>query len=100
MMVFNVRPGGASEHIYKDAWILGIDQAGAFALNLHFAEQTQDVRLLPNKNLLFSFTAAGQIRETKQNGELVRQWHISGKWKDKEGPALDEEVVWERAQPF
>ena len=23
-----------------------------------------------------------------------------GKWKDKEGPALDEEVVWERAQPF
>ena len=49
MMVFNVRPGGASEHIYKDAWILGIDQAGAFALNLHFAEQTQDVRLLPNK---------------------------------------------------
>ena len=68
MMVFNVRPGGASEHIYKDAWILGIDQAGALAPNLHFAEQTQDVRLLPNKNLLFSFTAAGQIRETKQNG--------------------------------
>jgi len=86
MMVFNVRPGGASEHIHKDAWILGIDQAGAFALNLHFAEQTQDVRLLPNKNLLFSFTAAGQIRETKQNGELVRQWHISGKWQDKKAP--------------
>ena len=86
MMVFNVRPGGASEHLYKYAWLLGVDQEGNFPLNLHFEEQTQDVRLLPNGNLLFSFTAAGQIRETTQAGDLVRQWHIAGKWEDKEPP--------------
>ena len=86
MMVFNVRPGGAAEHIYKYAWILGVSQEGHFPLNLQFEEQTQDVRLLPNGNLLFSFTAAGQIWETTRTGDLVRQWHIEGKWKDREPP--------------
>jgi len=86
MMVFNVRPGGASEHLYKYAWLLGVDQEGNFPLNLDFEEQVQDVRLLPNGNLLFSFTKAGQIWETTQTGDLVRQWHIAGIWKDKEPP--------------
>ena len=92
MMVFNVRPGGAADQAGGLGWLLGMDQAGEFPLNLQFDTATQDVRSLPNGNLLFSQTAAGLILEVTRAGEPVRQWHIAGKWRDKTPPAGSIEI--------
>ena len=86
MMVFNVRPGGAADLAGGLGWVLGIDQAGEFPLNLYFDTATHDVRSLPNRNLLFSQTTAGLILEVTRAGDPVRQWHVAGKWRDKTPP--------------
>jgi arylsulfate sulfotransferase len=86
MMVFNVRPGGGAELTSGEGWIIGIDQAGKFPLNLKFDTPAQDSCALPNGNLLFSLTGAGIIREVARSGEPVRQWHVAGKWQDQIPP--------------
>jgi len=86
MMVFNVRPGGARDRTGNVGWILGLDRQGGFPLNLQFDTPSQDVRHRPNGNLVFSLTAAGRILEVTLAGELVRHWHIKGKWADKAPP--------------
>tara|TARA_B100000315_G_scaffold256476_1_gene302486 strand:+ start:127 stop:1386 length:1260 start_codon:yes stop_codon:yes gene_type:complete len=86
MMVFNVRPGGAADRVEGLGWLLGVDQAGAFPLNLKFDVPSQDVRSLPNGNLLFSQTSAGLIQEVTRAGESVCQWYIAGKYQDQTPP--------------
>ena len=83
MMLFNVRPGGGADITGGNGWIIGVDQSGRFPLNLKFATPAQDTCALANGNLLFSLTGAGIIREVTRSGELVRQWHVAGKWQDK-----------------
>ena len=93
IMVFNVRPGGSADNKVGVGWLLGLDQQGNLPLNLKFENPVQDVRSLPNGNLLFSLTGAGLIMETTVNGEIIRQWHIAGKWKDQTPPAGSIEIA-------
>jgi hypothetical protein len=92
MMVFNVRPGGSADLSGGVGWIIGVDQAGQIQLNLKFDQPSQDVRALPNGNLLFSLTSAGILMETTRDGETVCQWHIAGKWQDKTPPVGSVEI--------
>ena len=92
MMVFNVRPGGSADLAGGVGWIVGVDQAGEIQLDLKFDQPSQDVRALPNGNLLFSLTSVGILKETTRSGETVRQWHIAGKWQDKTPPAGSVEI--------
>jgi hypothetical protein len=92
MMVFNVRPGGSADEAGGVGWIIGVDQAGKIPLDLKFDKPSQDVRALPNGNLLFSLTSAGILMETTRAGKTVCQWHIAGKWKDKTPPAGSVEI--------
>jgi len=92
MMVFNVRPGGAADNAIDIGWILGVDQAGDFALDVKFDKPPQDVRYLPNGNLLYSLTSAGLICEVTRTWEPVRQWHVAGKWQDKTPPSGSAEI--------
>lgn len=87
MMVFNVRPGGSNDLTGDVGWILGIDQSGAFSLNLKFDTPAQDVCRVANGNLMFSLPGTGVVKEVTRSGKPVRQWHVSGKWKDKTPPA-------------
>jgi hypothetical protein len=92
MMVFNVRPGGAADLMGDVGWIIGVDHAGKFPLNLKFDTPAQDICALANGNLMFSLTGAGLIKEVTRSGEPVRQWHVAGKWKDKTPPAASIEI--------
>lgn len=92
MMVFNVRPGGSADLSGNVGWILGVDQTGDFALNLPFDKPSQDNRVLSNGNLIFSLTSTGLIMEVTRRGELVRQWHIAGKWVGKTPPEGSAEI--------
>ncbi|MCH8917462.1 MAG: aryl-sulfate sulfotransferase [Proteobacteria bacterium] len=85
MMVFNVRPGGTDGGTAA-GWIIGIDQQGEVALDLKFEAPTQDVRLHPNGNILFSQTGLGLITEIDRIGKRLRQWHMAGKWRGKTPP--------------
>ena len=88
MMVFNVRPGGiAEQQAGANGWFVGVDREGAIKLSLDFNAPSQDVRRLKNGNLLISLTASGLIMEVTTKGEVVRQWHVAGKWLDKAPPA-------------
>jgi len=97
MVVFNVRPSDIVENSVSRGWIIGIDQAGENRLNLEFNHPTQDIRVLPNGNLLFSLTSAGILIETTMTGDEVSRWHVAGKWRDKEPPkdsiAIDAELT-------
>lgn len=86
-MVFNVRPGGGSDLAGGAGWIIGVDQHGNFPLNLNFDKPAQDSCALANGNLMFSLTGAGVIMEVTRSGELVRQWHVAGRWQNKEPPS-------------
>ena len=86
MMVFNVRPGGPDSGRNRVGWIIGVDDQGRFPLNLKFDTAAQDSCALPNGNLMFSLTGAGLIKEVLGSGEVVRQWHVAGKWKNKTPP--------------
>lgn len=92
MMVFNVRPGGPDIGRNKVGWIIGVDQDGNFPLNMKFDTAAQDSCALPNGNLMFSLTGAGLIKEVLRSGQVVRQWHIAGKWQDKEPPPNSVEI--------
>ena len=92
MMVFNVRPGGRAENSGNIGWVLGVDDNGEVLLNFKYDDPTQDCRLLANGNLMFSQTTAGVIREVTLSGEPVRNWHVSGKWKDKIPPTGSIEI--------
>jgi hypothetical protein len=92
MVVFNVRPGGAADLTGNVGWIIGVDQAGDFPLNLKFDTPAQDSCVLPNGNLMFSLTGAGVIREVTRTGQTVRQWHVAGKWQGKKPPAGSIEI--------
>lgn len=92
MMVFNVRPGGAADLGGNIGWIIGVDQAGGFPLNLKFDTPAQDSCALANGNLMFSLTGAGIIKEVTRSGETVRQWHVAGKWTDSTPPAGSIEI--------
>jgi hypothetical protein len=92
MMVFNVRPGGGSDLTGGNGWFIGVDREGNFPLNLKFDHPAQDSCALTNGNLMFSLTGAGSIMEVTRTGELVRQWHIAGKWRDKTPPAGSVEI--------
>jgi hypothetical protein len=85
MMVFNVRPGG-TDGSTAAGWIIGIDQAGELALHLKCEAPTQDVRLLPNGNILYSQPGPGLITEIDRDCKRIRQWHIAGKWEGKTPP--------------
>ena len=91
-MVFNVRPGGGSDLAGGTGWIIGVDQQGGFPLNLKFDKPAQDSCALANGNLMFSLTGAGLIMEVTRSGELVRQWHIAGRWHDKTPPGGSIEI--------
>ena len=86
MMVFNVRPGGNDRGRNKVGWIIGVNAEGKMPLNLQFDTAAQDSCAHPNGNLIFSLTAAGQIIEVSPTGTLIRQWHVTGKWQDKQPP--------------
>ena len=86
MMVFNVRPGGNDRGRNKVGWIIGVNAEGEMPLNLQFDTAAQDSCAHPNGNLIFSLTAAGQIMEVSPTGTLIRQWHVTGKWQDKQPP--------------
>ena len=92
MMVFNVRPGGPDIGRNKVGWIIGVDQDGNFPLNMKFDTAAQDSCALPNGNLMFSLTGAGLIKEVLRSGQVVRQWHVAGKWQDKEPPPNSVEI--------
>ena len=92
MMVFNVRPGGVADLTGDVGWIIGVDQAGNFPLNLKFDTPAQDSCVLANGNLMFSLTGASQIKEVTRSGEQVRQWHVAGKWKDRTPPSGSIEI--------
>ncbi len=92
MMVFNVRPGGPDLGRNTVGWIIGVDQDGNFPLNMKFDTAAQDSCALPNGNLMFSLTGAGLIKEVLRSGQVVRQWHIAGKWQDKEPPPNSVEI--------
>ena len=92
MMVFNVRPGGPDTGRNKIGWIIGVDQQGNFPLNMKFDTAAQDSCALPNGNLMFSLTGAGLIKEVLRSGQVVRQWHIAGKWQDKTPPPNSVEI--------
>jgi len=87
MMIFNIRPGGIAEQQQGGVgWFVGVGQDGEIALNMNFDAPSQDVRRLPNGNLIISFTTIGVIMEITAAGETVRQWHVAGKWLDKSPP--------------
>jgi hypothetical protein len=87
MMIFNIRPGGIAEQQGGGVgWFVGVGQDGEIALNMNFDAPSQDVRALPNGNLIISFTTIGIIMEITTAGETVRQWHVAGKWLDKTPP--------------
>lgn len=92
MMVFNVRPGRPDIGRNKVGWIIGVDQDGNFPLNMKFDTAAQDSCALPNGNLMFSLTGAGLIKEVLRSGQVVRQWHVAGKWQDKEPPPNSVEI--------
>jgi len=41
---------------------------------------------------MFSLTGAGLIKEVLRSGQVVRQWHVAGKWQDKEPPPNSLEI--------
>lgn len=92
MMVFNVRPGGPDIGRNKVGWIIGVDREGNFPINMKFDTAAQDSCALPNGNLMFSLTGAGQIKEVLRSGQVVRQWHVAGKWQDKKPPPNSVEI--------
>ena len=80
MMIFNIRPGGIAEQQGGAiGWFIGVGQDGAIETNLQFDAPSQDVRALPNGNLLISLTTTGVIMEITLAGETVRHWHVTGK---------------------
>ncbi len=86
LTIFNIRPGGSVEQTTQMGWIIGINQQGEVALKLPFDTQTQDVRSLPNGNLVFSRTGDGLITEMTRTGEVIRHWHAAGRWRGKTLP--------------
>ncbi|MEE2760197.1 MAG: aryl-sulfate sulfotransferase [Pseudomonadota bacterium] len=93
MMVFNIRPGGIAENqAGANGWFVGVSRDGEIKLNLNFDAPSQDVRRLKNGNLLVSLTSAGRILEVTRDGEVVRQWHVAGKWLDKRPPEDSTEI--------
>ncbi len=86
LMLFNVRPAGRDRDISKNGWVIGIDRAGVVVLNLKLDAPTQDVRLHPNGNILFSQTDLGLITEIDRIGKRLRRWHMAGKWRGKTPP--------------
>ena len=86
MMLFNVRPGGSADG-EQVGWLLGIDQEGQTAFQKKYDQPPQDVRALPNGNIVFSQTDHGLINEITRGGEVVRTWFITGKWRDVTPPA-------------
>lgn len=86
MIVFNVRPGGGGSGDKEVGWIIAVTQLGEIAFSLKLDAPTQDVRLHPNGNILFSQTGIGLITEIDLSGRPLRQWRAIGKWKDKAPP--------------
>ena len=86
MILFNVRPGGSADLTGKYGWVLGLDQDGTLPLCLDLGSPVQDIRKLPNGNLIFGQTGKGLISEFDSRGHIHRQWHARGKWADGEPP--------------
>lgn len=87
MMLFNVRPGGTADGEQSIGWLLGTDQQGQTAFLKSYDRSPQDVRALPNGNVLFSQTDHGLINEITRDGDVVRTWFVTGKWRDASPPA-------------
>ena len=73
MMIFNIRPGGIAEQQGGAiGWFIGVGQDGAIETNLQFDAPSQDVRALPNGNLLISLTTTGVISGARMTIAGVR----------------------------
>jgi hypothetical protein len=83
---FTTRPGGLPTR-QPYGWIVGIAQDGSILLDRKFIGTTQDIRALPNGNLLFSQSAQGLLYELDPAGTILHTWHARGKWIDKAPPA-------------
>src|SRR5262245_45311306 len=92
LMVFNVRPGGARNLTRGVGWMLCMDHAGRFPLNLKFGTAVQDVCRSIDENLLVTLPQAGVILEVTLSGEFVRQWHAAGRFKGKAPPSNSVEL--------
>lgn len=86
MMMFNVRPGGGDIPNAQFGWFIAIDQASEFAFTLELDAPTQDARVHPNGNIIYSQTGIGLITECDRTGKTLRQWHARGKWQETEPP--------------
>ena len=83
---FNVRPGGSEDQTGEYGWVLGIDQKGNLPFCLNLGSPVQDIRRLPNGNLIFAQPGRGLISEFDPQGNTYRQWHAQGKWSGKTAP--------------
>lgn len=79
------RPGGLPTRA-QYSWIVAIAQDGAIVLNRTFEGTSQDIRHIGGGRLLFSQSAQGLLNELDRDGNIVRQWHAEGKFRDKPAP--------------
>jgi arylsulfate sulfotransferase len=83
---FTTRPGGLPTR-QPYGWVVGIAQDGTLPIERKFVGTSQDVRALPNGNILFSQSAQGLLYELNAKGDTVATWHARGKWLEKAPPA-------------
>ena len=83
---FTTRPGGLPTR-QPYGWVIGVAQDGSITLDRKFVGTSQDIRALPNGNLLFSQSAQGLLYELDAAGNIHHTWYARGKWIDKAPPA-------------
>lgn len=86
LKMFNVRPGGGDLPNAQFGWFIAVDESGEIAFNLKLESPTQDARVHPNGNIVYSQTGIGLVTECDRQGNTLRQWHATGKWTDKTPP--------------
>ena len=86
-MLFNVR--GDSRTDGKPShrgWLLGVDQSGALSCVHKSDRPVQGVRRKPDGNLLVT-VVDGLVLEMTLEGDILRQWYATGRYRDRAPPA-------------
>ena len=84
VMMFNIRYSPASEHLSGYGLLVAVDRQGEIVWTYRQDEAIGDCRRLQNGNVMY--VADGRICEVDLQGNTVRQWYATGRWKDKTPP--------------
>jgi arylsulfate sulfotransferase len=84
LILFNIRPSPAAEHLGDFGLIAAVDQVGEMVWIYRTDEAIGDVRCLKNGNILY--VSDGRITEINLLGDTVREWYAVERWLGKTPP--------------